>query len=349
MKRFTTEPRSGAPHPIFVNSENQFPPHTSGFAEIRAAAEEVPAAVPVRQPPKPRPKGLRLALLLFAVTFLTCLAAGRQFAISFADGHAASIDEFFVSLKLLYKDPTALGSGFSFALALMSILLAHELGHYFACRYHGIRSSYPYFIPAPTLIGTFGAFILMRSPIHSRRALFDVGASGPLVGFVVAIPLLIYGVAHSYVVPGLATQDGEWIFGIPLALRSVERMVFPGADPGTVLLHPVARAAWVGLLATSLNLLPAGQLDGGHILRSLSMRLHRWIGLAVPVVLIALGCVNRSAKVGLLWAGILLALRFLRVPPVYDERPLDPVRMALAAAALLVMILCFMPVPLWEP
>lgn len=332
-----------------MNSENQFPPHTIELAETGVAAEKLPAAVPVWQPPKQKPKRLWLALLLFAVTFLTCLAAGRQFAISFANGHAASVAEFLVSLKLLYKDPTALGSGFPFALALISILLAHELGHYFACRYHGIRATYPYFIPAPTLIGTFGAFILMRSAIRSRRALFDVGASGPLVGFVVAIPLLIYGVAHSHIVAGLASQEGEWIFGVPLALRFVERVVFPGTDPGTILLHPVARAAWVGLLATSLNLLPAGQLDGGHILRSLNTRLHKWIGLAVPVVLIALGFVNRSAKVWLLWAGILLALRFLRIPPVYDERPLDPVRVTLAAVSLLVMILCFMPVPLWEP
>jgi membrane-associated protease RseP (regulator of RpoE activity) len=332
-----------------VNSENQFPPHTIELAETRAAAEELSAAVPAGHPRKPKTKRLWVALLLFAVTFLTCLAAGRQFAISFTNGHAASVDEFVVSLKLLYKDPTALGPGWPFAIALMSILLAHEWGHYFACRHHGIRATYPYFIPAPTLIGTFGAFILMRSPIRSRRALFDVGASGPLVGFLVAIPLLIYGVAHSYVVPDLATRDGEWIFGVPLALRFVERMVFPGADPGTVLLHPVARAAWVGLLATSLNLLPAGQLDGGHILRSLNARVHKWIGLAVPVVLIALGFVNRSAKVWLLWAGILLALRFLRIPPVYDERRLDPIRVALAAASLLVMILCFMPVPLWEP
>jgi membrane-associated protease RseP (regulator of RpoE activity) len=332
-----------------VNSENQFPPHTIELAETRSGIEDLPPAVPVWQPPKQRPKRLWLALLLFAVTFLTCLAAGRQFAISFANGHAASIDEFIVSLKLLYKDPTALGPGIPFAAALISILLAHELGHYFACRFHGIRATYPYFIPAPTLIGTFGAFILMRSAIRSRRALFDVGASGPLVGFVVAIPLLIYGVAHSHVVAGLASRDGEWIFGVPLALRFVESTFFPGIHPGAILLHPVARAAWVGLLATSLNLLPAGQLDGGHILRSLSTRLHKWIGLAVPLVLIALWFLNPSAKVWLLWAGILLALRILRIPPVYDQRPLDPVRVVLAAASLLVMILCFMPVPLGEP
>jgi membrane-associated protease RseP (regulator of RpoE activity) len=332
-----------------VSSESQFPPETIDLSEVRSEQHKLPSQSPVWQPSRPKPKRLGQALILFAVTFLTCLAAGRQFAISFANGQAASFDEFVVSLKLLYKDPTALGPGLPFALALMGILLAHELGHYFACRYHGIRSSYPYFIPAPSLIGTFGAFILMRSPIRSRRALFDVGASGPLVGFIVAIPLLIYGVAHSHVGAGLASANAEFVFGLPLAVRLVEKAIFPGVDPGTILLHPVARAAWVGLFATSLNLLPAGQLDGGHILRSLSTRWHRWIGWTVPLVLIALGFWNRSATVWFLWAGILLALRFLRIPPVYDERPLDSARVVLAVVALIVMILCFMPVPLWEP
>lgn len=331
-----------------MNSESQFPPQTIELAE-RSESEEGRLAFPVWQPAKAKPQNLWRALALFAVTFVTCLAAGRQFAISFANGYAASVDEFVVSLKLLYKDPTALGPGLPFALALMGILLAHELGHYFACRHHGIRASYPYFIPAPSLIGTFGAFILMRSPIRSRRALFDVGASGPLVGFLVAIPFLIYGVAHSHVVAGLASANAEFVFGVPLAVRLVERMIFPGVDPGTILLHPVARAAWVGLFATSLNLLPAGQLDGGHILRSMNARWHRWIGWMVPLALLALGFWNKSATVWFMWAGILLALRFLRIPPIYDERPLDPLRVGLAVVALVVMILCFMPVPLWEP
>ena len=325
-----------------MNSEDNFPPQAIETAPV---TQELPA-VPVWQPSPLKPKRLWLAILLFAVTFFTCLAAGRQFAISFANGQAASFDEFVVSLKLLYKDPSALASGFPFAISLMFILLAHELGHYFACKHHRIRASYPYFIPAPTLIGTLGAFILMRSPIRSRCALFDVGASGPLVGFVVAIPILIYGVMHSHIAPGITSDDADVVFGVPLALRLLAHRFFPGADPLTVLLHPVARAAWVGLFATSLNLLPAGQLDGGHILRSVSPRLHKWAGWLVPLVLIALA--YRQPNIWGLWAGILLALRFLRIPPIYDERPLDAARTVLAVATLLVMILCFMPVPLWQ-
>lgn len=330
-----------------MNSENRFPPETLEVTDQSSSGVDFARPPSDWQPPRPQPQRLWVALLLFAVTFITCLAAGRQFAIAFSNGQAASVGEFFVSLRLLYKDPTALAPGFPFALALMTILLAHELGHYFACKHHGIRASYPYFIPAPTLIGTLGAFILMRSPIRSRRALFDVGASGPLVGFIIAIPVLIYGVARSQVAPDIVSPNAAMVFGVPLAVRIVDHIFFPGADPAMVLLHPVARAAWVGLFATSLNLLPAGQLDGGHILRSLSPRLHKWIGWFVPALLIALGYFY--ATVWLLWATILIALRFLRIPPIYDERPLDSTRLALAAVALLVMVLCFLPVPLWEP
>ena len=323
------------------------PQNVSEIADVPIAARENPPPLPAWSvSPRTKPKRLWLAIALFAITFFTCLAAGRQFAISFANNQAASLDEFAASMKLLYQDPAGLASGFPFAISLMTILLAHELGHYFACKHHGIRASYPYFIPAPTLIGTLGAFILMRSPIRSRRALFDVGASGPLVGFAVAIPILIYGVLHSRVVPGLTSPDADVVFGAPLALRFLAQRFFPGADPLTVLLDPVGRAAWVGLFATALNLLPAGQLDGGHILRSFSPRLHRWVGWLVPAALVALGYFHW--RVWLMWAAILLALRFLRIPPVYDQRPLDAVRTALVVVTLLVMILCFMPVPLWQ-
>ncbi len=328
-----------------MNSDNQ-PPAT---IEQQPLETQAPISLPPQQSPNSQtPRRLWLAIVLFVITFLTCLAAGRQFAISFANSEAASVDEFVVSLKLLYKDPTALSSGFPFAIALMGILLAHELGHYFACKHHGIRASYPYFIPAPTLIGTLGAFILMRSPIRSRRALFDVGASGPLVGFTVAIPILIYGVVHSRVVSGITSADADVVFGVPLAMRLLAQRFFPGTDPLTILLHPVGRAAWVGIFATALNLLPAGQLDGGHILRSLNPHLHRWVGWLVPACLAVLGGYFRS-EIWWAWAGILLGLRFLRIPPIYDQRPLDAPRVVLAVATLLVMILCFMPVPLWQP
>jgi membrane-associated protease RseP (regulator of RpoE activity) len=326
-----------------VNSDNQTPT----TIEQQPQETQAPISLPPRQNSDSQtPRRLGLAILLFVITFLTCLAAGRQFAISFANGEAASVSEYVVSMNLLYKDPTALASGFPFAIALMGILLAHELGHYFACKHHGIRASYPYFIPAPTLIGTLGAFILMRSPIRSRRALFDVGASGPLVGFAVAIPILIYGVVHSRVVPGIDSADADVVFGVPLALRLLAHRFFPGVDPLTILLHPVGRAAWVGIFATALNLLPAGQLDGGHILRSLNPRWHRWVGWLVPGILLALGYFHW--RVWWVWAGILLGLRFLRIPAIYDQRPLDAPRVVLAVATLLVMILCFMPVPLWE-
>jgi membrane-associated protease RseP (regulator of RpoE activity) len=328
-----------------VTSENG---SSSQTLDVNSAARNGDAVPAWQAPAKPKPKRLWLAILLLAVTFLTCLAAGRQFAIAFANGQAASMDEFVVSLKLLYKDPTALAPGLPFAIALMAILLAHELGHYFACKHHGIRASYPYFIPAPTLIGTFGAFILMRSAIRSRRALFDVGASGPLVGFVVAIPMLIYGVAHSHLAPRIGSEDADIVFGVPLALRLLARRYFPGVDPVNLLLHPVGRAAWVGLFATALNLLPAGQLDGGHILRSISPWLHRWAGWLLPAVLVALWVLHRDSVLWLLWAAILLALRFLKIPQVYDQRPLDGRRVVLAVAAAVVMILCFMPAPIWQ-
>src|SRR5260370_10053370 len=174
---------------------------------------------------------------------------------------------------MVYKDRAGLASGMPFAIALMGILLAHELGHYFACKHHGIRASYPYFIPAPTLIGTLGAFILMRSPIRSRRALFDVGASGPLIGFAVAIPILIYGVMHSRVVPGINSADADVVFGVPLVLRLLAQRLFPGVGPLTILLHPGGRSAWVGIFPTALNLLPARQPHAGHIRLSFNPRM----------------------------------------------------------------------------
>jgi membrane-associated protease RseP (regulator of RpoE activity) len=295
--------------------------------------------------PHPSARSLAVATLLFFLTLATCLVAGAHFSAAYAHNQAASFDAFLQSFRLAYRHPAFLLTGVPFALTLLTILLAHELGHYFACRHHHIHSSYPFFIPAPTLIGTFGAFILIRSPIRSSRALFDVGASGPLVGFMVALPALAYGVLHARIVPALSfDNNADVIFGVPLALRLVAAVLQPNAHAGDLLLHPVGRAAWVGLFATALNLLPVGQLDGGHIVRSVSPRLHRWVSLLLPLVLVPLGIFLWRGW--LIWACLLIGLRFFRVVPIYDPTPLDPNRRFGAFVALLVFVLCFMPGPI---
>ncbi len=224
--------------------------------------------------PWPSTRSLLLAIGLFLLTLITSLVAGTHFALAYANNQAASFDVLRQTFPLLYRQPALLLSGLPFAITLLTILLVHELGHYFACRHHHIHASYPFFIPAPTLIGTFGAFILIRSSIRSTRALFDVGASGPLVGFMVALPPLAYGVLHAKVIHGLASDgNADLVFGVPLVLRLVAAVLQPNAQVSDLLLHPVGRAAWVGIFATALNLLPVGQLDGGHILRTISPRL----------------------------------------------------------------------------
>ena len=297
-------------------------------------------------PPRPSLKMLFIAGVLFLLTLCTCLVAGTQFAVAYAHNQAVSLDEFLNDFSLFYKHPAALAAGLPFALTLLTILLAHELGHFFACRHHHIRASYPFFIPFPSLIGTFGAFILIRSPIRTARALFDVGASGPLVGFILAVPALAYGLLHAKVVPGLDdTHNVDLAFGTPLLLRLLASWLHPGVSPSTLLLHPVGRAAWVGLFATSLNLLPVAQLDGGHILRSVNTRLHRYMSILLPLILVSLGLFG-FWQGWYVWGALLLGMRFLRVAPIYDPTPLDSSRRWGAFFALLVFLLCFMPAPL---
>ena len=295
-------------------------------------------------PRRPSTKSFLLACALFLLTLCTCLVAGTHFALAYARNQAVSWDAFLNAFTLIYRHPLALAAGLPFALTLLTILLAHELGHFFACRHHHIRSSYPFFIPFPTLIGTLGAFILIRSPIRTTRALFDVGASGPLVGFIVAIPALIFGILHAKFVPSLAIPaDDKIILGSPLLLHLLAPLLRHGANASNLLLHPVGRAAWVGLFATSLNLLPAAQLDGGHILRSLSQRAHRLSSMLLPLLLIFLGL--RFWGGWYVWGALLLGIQFLRTLPIYNPEPLDASRRAAALFALLVFLLSFMPSP----
>src|SRR2546427_5503971 len=183
-------------------------------------------------PPRPWLKSPCLAGVLFRLTLCTCLVAGTQFAVAYAQNQAVAFDEFVSAFTLFYRHPVALAAGLPFALTLLTILLAHELGHFFACRHHHIRSSYPFFIPFPSLMGTFGAFILIRSPIRTTRALFDVGASGPLVGFLLAVPALIFGILHAKFVPSLVhTPTLDPALGTPLLFRLFPSVLPPGVSP----------------------------------------------------------------------------------------------------------------------
>ncbi len=194
----------------------------------------------------------------------------------------------------------------------------------------------------PTLIGTLGAFIRIRSAIFSKRQLFDVGIAGPLAGFAFVIPALGIGLALSRVVPGVAVQ-GDFEFGTPLILRTLEALVFPGTPVSDIQLHPIARAAWFGVLATALNLMPIGQLDGGHILYSLFGPLHRPLTYLFILILIPLGLLFSYSW--LLWAFLLL-LFARRHPRIYDEAPLGPGRKRLALLALIIFIGSFSVTPI---
>ncbi len=212
----------------------------------------------------------------------------------FAQSYAANREPFsgdqnpLSAMVAPFSHPQILVLGIPFSFTLLGILLAHEMGHYVACKLYRIDVSYAYFIPAPTLIGTFGAFIRIRSPITTRRALFDVGLAGPVAGIVLAIPAMAYAVATAKLVPHV-DATAAILFGHPPLERIFIALFHPNVNVNWVLLPPVGRAAWVGLFATALNLLPAWQLDGGHIVYTLTSRYHRRISLVVALALLAIG------------------------------------------------------------
>jgi len=250
----------------------------------------------------------------------------------------------------VWRNPDLLRMGLAFSITAMTILFAHEMGHYVACRLYRLPCTLPYFLPVPINFGTFGAFIKIKAPISSKRQLFDVGIAGPIAGFVTLIPFLLYGIAHSHpaalrAAPSLTAAAGEILLpGRCLAIELATWLFHGRLAEGMVLnLHPVAYGAWLGLLATAINLLPLGQLDGGHILYAVTGRLQR--RLAFPLWLV-LGVMGLYWRGWLLWCVIVLLIGLYH-PPVYDEStPLDPKRRALAWLAFLMFVLSFMPVPI---
>ncbi len=242
------------------------------------------------------------------------------------------------------RHPEELLAGVPFAATLMAILAVHELGHYVASRIHGVRATLPYFIPGPpVLIGTFGAFIRMKSPPLDRRALFDVGAAGPWAGVLLAIPAVVIGLGLSEIQPLDRTESGLF-FGESILFSLLARAAL-GVSPDevTILLHPVALAGWIGLFVTFLNLIPIGQLDGGHVFYALLGPGHRWTARVCLVVIAALGFYGWPGW--FLWTFILLFLG-VEHPPTLDRlTPLDPRRRLAAWATAALFVVTFIPVP----
>jgi membrane-associated protease RseP (regulator of RpoE activity) len=281
--------------------------------------------------------------LLFALTLLTTLIVGTDIHRNYLNrSPVLDWNLSWTFFRSLLSHPMSLAEGIPFSFTLMAILLAHEFGHFFTCRYHEIDASFPYFVPAPTLIGTMGAFIRIRSPIFTRRALFDIGIAGPLMGLVVAIPCMLVAVTSASSA-NLAISPDSILMGSPIGVILATEWLRPGLSPENVIMHPVGCAAWVGLFVTALNLIPVGQLDGGHILYSIMGPKHRYVSIGLSLILFPLGYFFWPGWY--VWAGLLLVLGLRHPRVMIAEEPLGRRRPLLALGALVLFLLCFTPAP----
>ena len=285
-------------------------------------------------PPSPRRRVHPFVnLACFLGTILSTLVAGALM----------TLDD--LSLRTAWdvlRSPVYWSLGLPYSLSLILILGAHEMGHYVACRIYEIDATLPFFLPAPNPFGTFGAVIRIRAPFTSRRALFDIGVAGPIAGFVVAIQILLYGLSRSRVTH---EPPGAGDIGLPpcLLLEILFRYFFAVEADAAVRLDPVFAAAWVGLLATGLNLLPIGQLDGGHMLYAISRRVHGRVSRIGVVVLVVGGLLVGGWH--LVVFGLLFGFLGLGHPPPLEEQDgLGPGRLVVAGLALLIFIASFIPV-----
>ena len=322
---------------------------TSAYKEVSPILSDIPrfeGPADLADTWRPAPQAWnipRVNLVLFLLTLLTTTMAG-------ADTAGAP-----VTLAAPLQSLINLKAGLSFSIPMMAILLAHEMGHYLTARRHGVDATLPFFIPAPLpslfMIGTFGAFIRIKSPPRTRRAMFEIGAAGPWAGFFVALVAVILGLKLSKVTP-LDNAMGGINLGNSMLFWSISRLVL-GVDPNAVNvdLHPMAFAGWVGLFITTLNLLPVGQLDGGHVVYSLlGGRVHRivsrlcWAGTALMVIVpYALGYDFWFGW--LIWFGLVFFLGLGHPSTVDAHTPLDRDRRVMAWATIGLFILTFTPVP----
>lgn len=297
----------------------------------------------VTRPPRPR-WWLYVSFLL--LTFLSTMVVGARMQANFLRHLPVfSLNDDTLSLfpiGWIAEHPENLLMGLPFSLTLMFILFAHEMGHYLYSRHYRVHATPPFFVPFPSLIGTLGAFIRIKSPIPSRAALFDIGIAGPIAGFIPACIALLVGLSLSHPIVGYAGYaPSEIQLGFPLSFYLAARLLHIAVPVAALSFHPIAAAAWVGMFATALNLLPGGQLDGGHIVFSIAPRAHRWISLLTVLALVPFGKYLWTGW--FLWAVILaLTMRHPRVP---SDPSVTGGRRVLALCAVLMLVLSFTPAP----
>jgi membrane-associated protease RseP (regulator of RpoE activity) len=282
--------------------------------------------VPEAQPGRANPL---VNLLLFLLTVGSTLLVGAEMA----------------GVNVI-AEPRRFAAGIPFAGSIIAILAVHEFGHYLMSMFHGVKATLPYFIPAPTLIGTLGAVIKTKSHIPDRKSLLDIGAAGPICGFVVSLVALGVGMGYSEVVDigPLLRRGGVQEFGDSIAVALMALLVKGKLAPGQdILFTPVAFAGWVGLLVTAFNLMPVGQLDGGHIMYAL---VGRWHSVVAKITVGALLVMGLYWPPWWGWVFLIMLLGMGHAPPLDDVTPLDMGRRLVAGAALVIFVICFVPVPI---
>jgi membrane-associated protease RseP (regulator of RpoE activity) len=311
---------------------------------------------------KPTARQWRFHIFLFILTIVSTIISGvmvmtpeigtdpplnrpLDYVLYIPTAYAASVVELF---RYTFQHPQLILHGMAFSASLLAILLSHEMGHYLACRHYRVEATLPYFIPAPPLFlaGTFGAFIKIKSPIPTRRSLFDIGLAGPFAGFVVAIPIAVIGILT--MAPPVAQSSGIY-FNDPLLFRLLARALGVNLDPNSPT-NPYYMAAWIGLLVTSLNLMPVGQLDGGHgTFAVFGQRAHKIIGRVAFVTMASLAVLGfwwHGSPSGFLYTVLLAVMLRVRHPEPPEMERLGTKRTVIAVLTLIVFGLCFLPFPI---